>query len=306
MLTARELTAALRGRWRASSGTARCPAHEDCDPSLSVAEGRDGRVLVKCFAGCEQEAVIAALRARGLWPGPADRDRRSPGRGRGQADPELERRRRAREAAERRARIDRARRLWREAVPVTPGDPVDRYLRARGLAPLAAGWPPTIRFLALTRHPSGARVPALVAAACRWPERVPSAVACLALDPATAGKAEMKPVRWTVGVLAGAAVRLAPWAPNRKLVITEGVEDALAVARAAPDAAAWAAVGTANVANLALPEDAEVVLCLDGDEPGRNAARRAALALAARGHRVRRAQLPDGTDPAALVAVTGP
>jgi len=30
---------------------------------LSIAE-KGGRVLVKCFAGCEQDAVIAALKAR--------------------------------------------------------------------------------------------------------------------------------------------------------------------------------------------------------------------------------------------------
>src|SRR5215210_2911845 len=38
-----------------------CPAHDDREPSLSVAEGEDGRVLVKCFAGCEIEDVVAAL-----------------------------------------------------------------------------------------------------------------------------------------------------------------------------------------------------------------------------------------------------
>jgi hypothetical protein len=41
--------------------TARCPAHEDRDPSLSVAEGVDGRALVYCHAGCPPERVVAAL-----------------------------------------------------------------------------------------------------------------------------------------------------------------------------------------------------------------------------------------------------
>jgi len=40
---------------------AQCPAHDDNEPSLSVAEGEDGRALVKCFAGCETEEVVAAL-----------------------------------------------------------------------------------------------------------------------------------------------------------------------------------------------------------------------------------------------------
>lgn len=41
--------------------TARCPAHEDRSASLSIAEGNDGRALVKCFAGCEVLAVVRAL-----------------------------------------------------------------------------------------------------------------------------------------------------------------------------------------------------------------------------------------------------
>lgn len=41
--------------------TALCPAHGDTMNSLSVAEGDDGRVLLKCFAGCSFEEVVAAL-----------------------------------------------------------------------------------------------------------------------------------------------------------------------------------------------------------------------------------------------------
>jgi len=44
--------------------TARCPSHEDRRPSLSVAEGDDGRALVRCFAGCPTEAVVSALGLR--------------------------------------------------------------------------------------------------------------------------------------------------------------------------------------------------------------------------------------------------
>ena len=50
-----------RVRKTARGYTARCPAHEDRDASLSVAEGRDGRALVKCFAGCEVAAVVHAV-----------------------------------------------------------------------------------------------------------------------------------------------------------------------------------------------------------------------------------------------------
>ncbi len=40
---------------------ARCPAHGDSNPSLSVSEGSDGRILVKCHAGCETQAVVEAM-----------------------------------------------------------------------------------------------------------------------------------------------------------------------------------------------------------------------------------------------------
>lgn len=40
---------------------ARCPAHGDKHPSLSVRELPDGRVLFHCFGGCEAEAVLDAV-----------------------------------------------------------------------------------------------------------------------------------------------------------------------------------------------------------------------------------------------------
>jgi hypothetical protein len=40
---------------------ARCPAHDDANPSLSVGVGDDGRVLLNCFAGCLPEQVTDAL-----------------------------------------------------------------------------------------------------------------------------------------------------------------------------------------------------------------------------------------------------
>jgi len=44
-----------------------CVAHNDPNPSLSVTL-KGGKLLVRCFAGCDQVEVIEALKARGLWP----------------------------------------------------------------------------------------------------------------------------------------------------------------------------------------------------------------------------------------------
>ena len=49
------------------SWVTRCPAHKDDTPSLTITEQGE-RVLVRCHAGCSQEAVIDAMRARDLWP----------------------------------------------------------------------------------------------------------------------------------------------------------------------------------------------------------------------------------------------
>jgi hypothetical protein len=40
---------------------ARCPAHNDTRPSLSIGEGSDGRALVKCFAGCSVPDILTAI-----------------------------------------------------------------------------------------------------------------------------------------------------------------------------------------------------------------------------------------------------
>jgi hypothetical protein len=60
---------ALEGRQAGDGWLCRCPCHEDQHRSLSVANGTKGQaIVVKCHAGCLQEAVIAELKARDLWP----------------------------------------------------------------------------------------------------------------------------------------------------------------------------------------------------------------------------------------------
>jgi len=40
---------------------ARCSAHDDRNPSLAISEGDGGRLLLKCWAGCETEDVLSAV-----------------------------------------------------------------------------------------------------------------------------------------------------------------------------------------------------------------------------------------------------
>jgi hypothetical protein len=53
------------GRW-----SAKCPAHDDRGPSLSIRELEDGRILLHDFAGCSLDAIVGALgiRVEDLFP----------------------------------------------------------------------------------------------------------------------------------------------------------------------------------------------------------------------------------------------
>ena len=75
-MTQNEFLSHLHGVKRASRGfIALCPAHEDKNPSLSITEGEDGRILLKCHAGCSAEAVAGALglTVKDLFPDAPDR-----------------------------------------------------------------------------------------------------------------------------------------------------------------------------------------------------------------------------------------
>lgn len=44
------------GKW-----IAKCPAHADKSPSFSICQGRDGKILIKCWSGCSSDEVLAAM-----------------------------------------------------------------------------------------------------------------------------------------------------------------------------------------------------------------------------------------------------
>ena len=56
------LLARLEGAKRIGDNwQAKCPAHPDKNPSLNISLGRDGKILLKCFAGCEFPDIVRAL-----------------------------------------------------------------------------------------------------------------------------------------------------------------------------------------------------------------------------------------------------
>ena len=59
-----------------------CPAHDDTKtPNLRIREAEDGRVLLRCFAGCGQDKVLSALTKKGI--GKSDLLARTAGEGGG-------------------------------------------------------------------------------------------------------------------------------------------------------------------------------------------------------------------------------
>jgi Toprim domain-containing protein len=70
--TADKLLGQLKGvkATGANQWMACCPAHEDSTPSLSISQAADGKVLLKCFAGCSAESIVTAvgLKLSDLFP----------------------------------------------------------------------------------------------------------------------------------------------------------------------------------------------------------------------------------------------
>ena len=229
---AASIAKALGGRKAGGGWTARCPAHDDRTPSLSIREADDNKVLVRCHAGCDQERVIAALRGRGLW---AENGRRS-----------LSRMAR-RTPIERKPDNDDAKRtqaalaIWQSAKPAQ-GTPVETYLASRGIR---VPTPDALRFHAGLKHPSGGIWPVMVALVTNGADGTPIAVHRTFLARDGVGKAPVDPPKMMFGPCRDGAVRLAD--PSDVLMVGEGIETCLAAMLASGNPA-WAALSTSGPA----------------------------------------------------------
>src|SRR5438045_9078448 len=60
-----EVLARLKGVHRSGEGwAARCPAHDDPKPSLSIGTGERGQILLRCHAGCEVKSIVERVGLR--------------------------------------------------------------------------------------------------------------------------------------------------------------------------------------------------------------------------------------------------
>jgi hypothetical protein len=227
----------------------RCPAHDDQHASLSLKDTPRGLVL-KCFGPCEphqvRQAIKALLKAGAILPPPVAPELRD------SAGVDL-------------LRI--AARIWHETTALA-GSLGEFYLRHRGIT---IALPETLRFHPAVYHKeSGTYAPAMVAVvqdmhgeACglhrTW------------LDPLTAGKAKLDPVRKSLCPLKGHAVHLIN-ADGDILHVAEGIENALSFAQLCVMGGlnprpVWAALSASGIANLNVPDNfTEVVVIADRDQ----------------------------------------
>jgi hypothetical protein len=279
-MNAEAIAKAIRGRKVGGGWTARCPAHDDRNPSLSIRDV-DGKVLVRCHAGCEQARVIAALRRRGLWAENGPRSRSWTARCKlVKSEPDRDDARRTEVALA----------IWHSAKP-TGGTPVETYLASRGihLQP-----PNVLRFHGGLKHRSGSCWPAMVALVTNGQDGTPIAIHRTFLARDGGGKAPVDPQKMMLGPCRGGAVRLAK--PGAVLMVGEGIETCLAAIQTTGHAA-WAALSTSGLRSLDLPKDVrDVIVLADGDEAGEAAARDCALRWKREGRRVRIARPPQGLD----------
>jgi hypothetical protein len=281
---------------------ARCPAHPDPSPSLHIDRGRDGQVLLHCFAGCDLGAILAALglEKRDLFPAglPA---RPSGNLRRTQNPPQVARR-------EKPFTPDRARVLWAACLELAQGgelaESVNAYLAGRGLLPDREGeelygvapfsWRPHLLAAPLFDVETGKLVNVQM-------RRIDDAGEPKTMNPKGSRVSGTVFANWrALEILRGERIDPAP------IVIGEGLTDFLALSFATT----WPVVSLPGVSvEITAPwaKGRTVYLALDQDGPGEAAAARVTSMVTAAGGRPFRLRWPPGAKDAcdAMAALGG-
>lgn len=272
-MKAATIAQALGAKGRGPRWIARCPAHDDSEPSLSIGTGDDGRVLLHCFAGCRFAAIASTPILRGLLD-----DDREHGRHHDRPTPRP-RPARPQAISSPASMAD----ILRPAIGLS-GTLGERYLRTRGCA-MPTG--DSVRYL-----PPSAKYP--------WPTIVSIVTDFVTVEPISlhftmlnmegTDKAPVeKPRRLLAGHRkAGGVIRLTDDADvERHLGIAEGIESALAVTAAMGTMAhwipIWSAIDAGNLAELPVL-DAVSRLSIFSDCDPSGIGEKAARTLAARWH----------------------
>ena len=272
-MSADKIGIGLKGRRNGTGWLVRCPCPNhgkgrgDRSPSLSIADGDDGRLLLRCFAGCEFLDILDALKRLGLIGDCPKLDRARLVLKRVEPaqpihDPDLE-----------------ALNLWVSCKPA-PDSLVEQYLnRQRGidLKP-----PPSLR-CGSTLHLGRIDMPLMVAAVQRPADGKIVAAQSLMLTHA-GKKASVSNPRKNTGALGLGAVRLAGAA--EVMGLAEGIESGLSAMQLA-GIPVWISLGATRLHRVELPPLCkELHIFCDNDVAGRDAAKRTAAVHMQAGRKV--------------------
>jgi putative DNA primase/helicase len=262
------------------TGKCRCPvaAHDDQTPSLHVSLDQtapNGSPLFHCFV-CPQKAVLAALKARGLWPPPGAGCDAKVGASRHRSNEE---------------RRDFALKILAD-TRTNRGQEVaeflDLYFAGRGIRSV-----PATAMLALPYHLNPYAPKCFVPATPAMVFEVTDGKVILGahvtwLNSSATAKRDRHPQRQFFGPVSGGFIRLYPGEldPGLKLIIAEGVETAMAAAQLA-NLPAIAALSAGNLPKITPPPAREYIIAADHDGPGLAGARALAAKLTRAGHTVR-------------------
>ncbi len=159
---------------------------------------------------------------------------------------------------------------------VHDGDPVDRYLRSRGLCPPGSLWPSSIR-IGILKHPqTKQKYPTMVASVTDVTNVAVGVHRTYLTD--DGHKADVSPVKMSLGPISGGSVRLG--IDSETILVAEGIESALGAAMTM-DYVPWSSLSTSGMMNLHLPRTVQrVVIAPDRDR--NQAGAKAAFKLRAR------------------------
>lgn len=185
---------------------------------------------------------------------------------------------------------DQALKIWSKSR-AAKGTLVETYLCARGYTGLI---PDSIRFnQSLYHKDSNMHLPAMVAAVKIWSNDDITAIHRTYLTPCGGKKADVSSNKMMLGVTKGGSVQLAN--PGKKLILAEGIENALSVSMAT-NIPIWATLSTSGLVSVIIPSlevTQEIIIAADNDEAGLKAANQLANRLLKQGYKVKIAK-PSG------------
>ena len=274
---AEAIAKALGGHKSSNGWSARCPAHDDRHPSLSISD-QGGKLLWHCHAGCSQDAVLLALQRKGFLE-PFN----------SQAVLPVAKTIHDAEAGARKA--ETIEKIIQQCAPAR-GTLVETYLGSRGIFSV----PEELLFHHRLRYQTGEHFPAMVVCTkSPLTGALTGGIHRTYLAPDGSGKAQVEKAKMMLGPYMGGVITFGQPTHQQPLLLGEGIETTLSGVQVT-GFAGMAALSANNLETLTLPErHRDIIILADRDHSGRGeeAATKAAIRWTKEGRKVRVA-IPQG------------